>query len=86
MRLITFAIEFNDSYLALERVCQLFRRQHFEILYLTCAKRNKLVVRLTISAEVDDQSVRRLELCLFKLVNVASVHVSSERSAEAHDD
>jgi acetolactate synthase small subunit len=74
--LTTFIVEFKDAYLALERVAQLFRRQQVQIEYLTLAHRS-ILMRLTIVAHLDERPARRLEMLLWKQVNVVSVRVLS---------
>lgn len=73
----TFVVELNDSYLAIERVAQLFRHRQVKVEYLTLAKRS-----ITIVAHVDGQAARRMELSLWKLVNVVSVQVSENAEGE----
>jgi len=73
-RLRTFLVHVEDVPGVLNRVTSLFRRRGYNIDSLTVGRTGKDgVSRMTIVMEADDDSARRIEANLYKLVNVLRV-------------
>ena len=64
----------------LNRVASLFRRRGFNIESLTVGRTHEPgVSRMTIVVEADDDTARRIEANLYKLVNVLRVEDITQR-------
>src|SRR4051794_21894472 len=73
-RMHTFIAYVEDIPGVLNRVSSLFRRRAFNIASLTVGRTDRPgVSRMTIMLEADDDTARRLEANLYKLVNVLFV-------------
>ncbi len=73
-RLRTFVAHVEDVPGVLNRVSSLFRRRAFNIASLTVGRSDRPgVSRMTIEAEADDDTARRIEASLYKLVDVLEV-------------
>jgi acetolactate synthase I/III small subunit len=70
----TFVATVEDVPGVLNRVASLFRRRAFNIASLTVGRTETTgVSRLTVVVEADEETARRLEASLYKLVNVLDV-------------
>jgi acetolactate synthase-1/3 small subunit len=73
-RLRTFVAYVEDRPGVLNRVSSLFRRRAFNIASLTVGRCDRPgVSRMTVEAEADDDTARRIEANLYKLVDVLYV-------------
>jgi acetolactate synthase-1/3 small subunit len=71
----TFIAHVEDKPGVLNRIASLFRRRGFNIVSLTVGRTNQPgVSRLTVVVDADDDTARRIEANLYKLVNVLAVH------------
>ena len=74
MRMHTFVAYVEDLPGVLNRVSSLFRRRGFNIASLTVGRTDREgVSRMTIMLEADDDTARRVEANLYKLVNMLLV-------------
>jgi acetolactate synthase-1/3 small subunit len=74
MKMRTFVATVDDVPGVLNRVASLFRRRAFNIASLTVGRtETPQVSRLTVVVEADDETARRLEASLYKLVDVLDV-------------
>ena len=74
MKTRTFVAAVEDVPGVLNRVASLFRRRAFNIASLTVGRTETPgVSRLTVVVEADEETARRLEADLYKLVNVLEV-------------
>ncbi len=70
----TFVVHVEDKPGVLNRVASLFRRRAFNIESLTVGRTHEAgVSRMTIVVDADDDTARRVEANLYKLINVISV-------------
>ncbi len=70
----------------LNRVASLFRRRNFNILSLNVGRTHqKGLSRLTLVVDADDDTARRMEANLYKLVNVLEVHDLTRTPALVRD-
>ena len=70
----TFAVYVDNKPGVLNRVASLFRRRGFNIESLTVGRTEREgISRITVVVRSDDETARRLEANLYKLVNVLSV-------------
>jgi acetolactate synthase-1/3 small subunit len=70
----------------LNRVSSLFRRRAFNIASLTVGRTaEEGISRMTVMLEADDDTARRLEANLYKLVNVLSVQDITHEAAVVRD-
>ena len=77
----TFITWVEDRPGVLNRVISLFRRRGFNIESLTVARTEKPhVSRITLVVEADDDTARRLEANLYKLINVLYVEDVTRRA------
>jgi acetolactate synthase-1/3 small subunit len=71
----TFIAYVEDKPGVLNRIASLFRRRGFNIVSLVVGRTERPEVsRLTVVVEADDDTARRIEANLYKLVNVLEVH------------
>ncbi|MGA9522255.1 MAG: acetolactate synthase small subunit [Myxococcaceae bacterium] len=77
----TFITWVEDRPGVLNRVISLFRRRGYNIESLTVARTEKpLVSRITLVIQADDDTARRLEANLYKLINVLYVEDVTHRA------
>ncbi len=70
----TFMTYVEDKPGVLDRVASLFRRRNFNIETLTVTRTDKPgVSKITIEVLADDETARRIEAHLYKLINVLFV-------------
>jgi len=70
----TFVAYVEDQPGVLNRIASLFRRRNFNIVSLNVGRTQTAgVSRMTVVVEADDDTARRIEANLYKLVNVLSV-------------
>jgi acetolactate synthase I/III small subunit len=70
----TFIAHVEDKPGVLNRIASLFRRRGYNIISLTVGRTDKAgVSRLTLVLDADDDTARRIEANLYKLVNVLLV-------------
>jgi acetolactate synthase-1/3 small subunit len=82
----TFVAYVEDLPGVLNRVSSLFRRRGFNIASLTVGRTDRDgVSRMTIMLEADDDTARRLEAHLYKLVNMLLVQDLTHEAAVARD-
>jgi acetolactate synthase-1/3 small subunit len=82
----TFVAHVEDRPGVLNRVVSLFRRRGYNIESLTVGTTDKPgVSRLTVVMEADDDSARRIEANLYKLVNVLFVEDLTHGATVARD-
>src|SRR5512141_1637295 len=85
-RLRTFIAYVEDRPGVLNRVTSLFRRRGYNIESLTVGRTERPgVSRMTLVMETDDDSARRLEANLYKLVNVLWVEDTSKAQTVTRD-
>ena len=85
-RMHTFVAYVEDLPGVLNRVSSLFRRRGFNIASLTVGRTDRQgVSRMTIMLEADDDTARRLEANLYKLVNMLLVQDLTHEAAVARD-
>jgi acetolactate synthase-1/3 small subunit len=85
-RMHTFVAYVEDLPGVLNRVSSLFRRRGFNIASLTVGRTDKEgVSRMTIMLEADDDTARRLEANLYKLVNMLLVQDLTHDAAVERD-
>src|SRR5690242_20905105 len=78
----TFVVYVEDKPGVLTRVASLFRRRAFNIDSLTVGRTERPgVSRITLVVQVEDETARRLETHLYKLVEVLRVEDVSEAAA-----
>jgi acetolactate synthase-1/3 small subunit len=78
----TFIADVEDKPGVLNRIASLFRRRAFNIVSLTVGRTaDPGVSRMTVVVEADDDTARRIEANLYKLVNVLHVHDVTEDKA-----
>ena len=86
MRLRTFVVHTEDRPGVLNRVASLFRRRAYNIHSLCVGRTHKPgVSRMTIVAQADDRTARRMEANLYKLVEVIDVDEITSRAAVTRD-
>jgi acetolactate synthase-1/3 small subunit len=82
----TFIAYVEDIPGVLNRVASLFRRRAFNISSLTVGRTERPgVSRMTVMLEADDDTARRLEAHLYKLVNVLRVEDLTHQAQVARD-
>jgi len=82
----TFIAYVEDKPGVLNRIASLFRRRAFNIASLTVGRTETVgVSRMTVVVEADDDTARRIEANLYKLVNVLEVHAVSDGKAMARE-
>ncbi|MGB0678106.1 MAG: acetolactate synthase small subunit [Polyangiales bacterium] len=82
----TFVVYVEDKPGVLNRVASLFRRRSYNIDSLTVGRTHQAgVSRMTIVLEGDDDSARRIEANLYKLVNVLRVDDITARPSVTRD-
>jgi acetolactate synthase I/III small subunit len=82
----TFVAYVEDLPGVLNRVSSLFRRRGFNIASLTVGRTDEPgVSRMTVMLEADDDTARRLEANLYKLVNVLLVQDLTHEAAVERD-
>ena len=85
-RMHTFVAYVEDLPGVLNRVSSLFRRRAFNIASLTVGRTDKEgVSRMTVMLEADEDTARRLEANLYKLVNVLLVQDLTHAAAVERD-
>lgn len=73
-RLRTFVLYVEDQPGVLDRVASLFRRRAFNIESLAVTRTDRPgVSRILVEVLADDETVRRIEAHLYKLINVLQV-------------
>ncbi len=82
----TFVVHVEDRPGVLNRVASLFRRRNYNIVSLCVGRTHESgVSRMTVVLEADDDTARRIEANLYKLVNVLSVADLTEKAALTRD-
>ena len=82
----TLIVTVEDRPGVLNRVASLFRRRGYNIESLTVGHTAEPgVSRMTVVVDADDDTVRRLEANLYKLVNVLLVENLRDKGAVVHD-
>jgi acetolactate synthase-1/3 small subunit len=85
-RMRTFVAYVEDLPGVLNRVSSLFRRRGFNIASLTVGRTDREgISRMTMMLEADDDTARRLEANLYKLVNVLLVQDLTQEAAVERD-
>ena len=85
-RMHTFVAYVEDLPGVLNRVSSLFRRRGFNIASLTVGRTgHQAVSRMTIMLEADDDTARRVEANLYKLVNTLLVQDLTHEAAVTRD-
>jgi acetolactate synthase-1/3 small subunit len=81
-----FIAHVEDRPGVLNRIASLFRRRAFNIVSLTVGRTHDPgVSKLTVVVDADDDTARRIEANLYKLVNVLEVHDVSNQPAVARE-
>ena len=85
-RLRTFVVNVEDRPGVLNRVASLFRRRNYNIISLCVGRTHEEgVSRMTVVLDADDDTARRIEANLYKLVNVLSVADLTNKQALTRD-
>ena len=86
MRSHTFIAHVEDKPGVLNRIASLFRRRGFNIVSLTVGRTAEPgVSRLTLVIDADEDTARRIEANLYKLVNVLRVEDTTQRATVARE-
>lgn len=82
----TFIVHMEDKPGVLNRVASLFRRRTFNIIGLNVGRTHEPgVSRMTVQVEADDDTAKRIEANLYKLVNVLKVDDISQQASVMRD-
>lgn len=82
----TFVAYVEDEPGVLNRVASLFRRRGYNIASLNVGRTHETgISRLTMVVEADENTARRMEANLYKLINVLSVEDITEQGAVIRD-